>query len=207
MNALFFEANHDAVTQRVHTARRKALASNSAYPEYKLFGSKAAYMDVKSTHAAAKAFSLFSGMGHGGVDEFCGQWDWNLYDLTDSQKTNYTTKDAIVHLYSCNCGVSLGAFLVKKGARAFIGYNLPVSVPSLQAIADEFVKVAAAIDHSILAGDSQTATKRKADAAALAVETALLAPGSAATPRDLALFRKNQSALVGPWNSAVCGSY
>lgn len=207
MNAVFFEANHESITARVHAARRKVLATNSAHPEYKLFGSDAAYMDVKAAHAKAKAFGLFSGLGHGGPDEFCGQWDWHLYDTADSKTANYTANEAIIHLYSCECGVTLGPFLVKKGARAFIGYTQPVSVPSNQAVVDEFVKVAAAIDHSIIAGDSSAVTKRKADAAAVAVENALLAPGSPATPRDLASFRMNQRALVGPWASSAYGTY
>jgi hypothetical protein len=207
MNAVFFEANHESITQRVHAARRKVLSTNSAYPEFQLFGSNAAYMDVKAAHAKAKGFGLFSGLGHGGSDEFCGQWDWHLYDTADSKTANYTACEAIVHLYSCNCGATLGPFLVKKGSRAFIGYTQPVSVPGNQAVVDEFVKVAAAIDHSIIAGDSSAATKRKADAVAVAVEAALLAPGSPATPRDLALFRMNQGALVGPWTSIAYGSY
>ena len=206
MNAVFFETDSDSTTKKVHEARRKALAYTTAYPEYHLFGINAFACDVVSTHAKAGSFGLFSGMGHGGSDHFTGQAN-TVYDVRNSYSANHTVKGAIVHLYSCDCGTSLGPHLVNLGAKAFIGYVNCVEVPNSQVVADEFVKVAAVIDRSILNGDSHTTSKTKADIEFAAVEAKLRAPGSGASPRDLARFRMNHRAMVGPWSGRTYGCY
>jgi len=206
MNAVFFEANDDSITKRVHDARRKALKHNSAYPEVELFGKEAHYSDVKVAYVQTKAFGLFSGMGHGSASKFTGQWESVLYDRYDTQSTNYTVKGTVVHLYSCYCGQQLGPYLVNLGAKAFIGYTNPVEVPSSQSVVDEFVKVAATIDRSILDGDSHTTTKAKADTEFQSVEGRLLA-SAVATSRDVARFRLNNRSMVGPWTDRQYGYY
>lgn len=207
MNATFFEATSDATLQKVHQARRKVLTHTVAAPQIDLFASNASHSNVKAAHTTAKRFDLFSGMGHGDVDEFTGQWGWILYDVKDTQKANLTAHGTIIHLYSCDCGQQLGPHLVTGGARAFIGYVSPVSVPSLQSVVDEFVKVAAAIDRSILSGDSAKTTKVKADAEFAVVDARLQTGGSPATPRDLARFRLNHASMVGPWSGSKYGSF
>jgi len=207
VNAVFFETDSDSTTQSVHSARRKVLRSNAAYPEYQLFAGNAHYSDMQSTYARAGTLNLISAMGHGAPDEFTGQWGTTLYDMTNSKNTNYTFRNAIVHLFSCDCAQSLGPFLINSGAKAFIGYLNPVTVPNTQSVVDEFVKVAAEIDRSILLGDSSAITKRKADAEFVRIDAGLRAGGSAATTRDLASFRLNHNSMVGPWSNAQYGSY
>ena len=206
MNAVIFEANYDTVTARVHAARRKVLSALGASPRVDLLGSRAVAAEVRTAHKSLGAIYLFSGMGHGDPDEFCGQLGLKVYDKADSVRTNYTTRETIVHLYSCECALGLGPHLISKGAKAFIGYTRPVSVPTTQAVVDEFVKVAAVIDESILAGDRHRATKLKADTEARSIEGRLRS-SPVATPRDLAQFRLNQAALAGPWSSPMLGSY
>jgi hypothetical protein len=206
MNAVFFEADHNAVTRQAHRARRKVLAVNAAYPEYKLFGFAAHHVDVRTTHATAKRFGLFSGMAHGKPGHFNGQDDIMLFSTTDKKLTNYTVIGAIVHLYSCHCGKDLGPHLVQIGARAFIGYVDLLAIGSSQSVTDEFVKVAAAIDLSILNGDSHATTKAKADAEFSAVEARLLS-NPYTEPREVAKLRRNNHALVGPWTDHKYGRY
>lgn len=170
----------------------------SARPEYDLFGNSAFPSKVISTHKTAGRFDLFSGMGHGGPDEFEGQSGLNIYDLKDSSGANYTVRGAIVHLYSCDCGQKLGPHLVTNGAKAFIGYTRPVQVANSQAIEEDFVRVSAVIDRSILGGDSSATTRRKADAEFASVKARLLASATA-SPRDVAGFRLNHRSMVGPW--------
>lgn len=208
MNAVFLEADHDSITRKVHQARRLHLAASGANPQYHAFSNNATSPYIINLHALIPKFNLISGLGHGNKTEFCGQNDRNIWDDSNSQSANHTVAEAIVHLYSCECGAVLGPYLVRRAkARAFIGYTRPVSVPGTQATANEFVRVAAVIDKSILAGDSAATTKRKADAEAAATEAALRAPGSSATPREVALFKANHAAMVGPWTSTAYGSY
>jgi hypothetical protein len=206
MNAVFLEANDDPITKAVHDARRKALTSMPCYPERDLFGRDAYYSDVQKAKAAAGTIGLFSGMGHGGPAEFTGQWSSPIYDLQDSKRVNYAVVGAIVHLYSCDCAQNLGPYLVRLGAKAFVGYLNPVIVPNVQSVVDDFVRVAAVIDRSILYGDPHATAKRKADAESNVVETRLRA-SAAATPRDLASFRMNHSSMVGPWSNSRYGVY
>jgi len=206
MNAVFFEANDDPITKAVHVSRRKVLEANSAFPEYRLFGHDAHHTDVRATHTSGRAFHLFSGMAHGGNDHVTGQYNSILFSTTDAAQTNYTVKGAIVHLFSCNCGKELGPHLVKNGAKAFIGYVAPVEIGSSQGVTDEFVKVAAAIDNSIISGDSHAISKRKADSEFSAAEARLLA-SPIATPRDVVVFRFNNRSMVGPWTHSNYGSY
>src|SRR4051812_12967610 len=108
MNAVFVEANDDSATSAVHAARRKALNSTGCYPQQDLFGTKAYYTDVQNAKKAVGTVGLFSGMGHGGADNFTGQWSGGIFDLLDSKSTNHAVSGAIVHLYSCDCAQTLG---------------------------------------------------------------------------------------------------
>ena len=206
MNAVFFEANHDGVTKKVHLARRKALPYTLALPQYDLFGSDAYASDVKLMHTKATQFGLFSGMAHGDVDVFEGQGGGTVFDTTNSAGTDHTIRGAIIHLYSCNCGQELGPHLVSHAAKAFIGYKDFVRVPEDQSVADEFVKVAAAINRSVISGNSSAVTKRMADQEFASVE-ARIAASATATAHDLASFRLNHRAMVGPWTDPKYGSF
>lgn len=207
MNAAFLEVDSDSVTKRVHQARRKLWASMPAYPEYDLFGINAYPSDVSSAHKKAGCFNLFSGMGHGAADTFEGQSGLPIYDIKDTSGTNFTARGAIVHLYSCDCGRTLGPYLVRLGTQAFIGYSNPVEVSSVSSVEEDFVRVAAAIDRSILSGDSHARTKMKADAEFAAVDSRLSSAGSGVSPRDVARFRLNHRFMVGPWSGSQYGSY
>lgn len=206
MNAVFFEANHDGPTQRVHFARKKALASVAANSRTDLYGSLATASEIQSTHRRLGRFGLFSGMGHGHSRSFCGQLDLDVYDVPNSRGCNSTIRDSIVHLYSCHCAIDLGPHLVRSGAKAFIGYSREVSVSSSQVVAEEYVKVAAAIDRSILNGDSPQRTQQKAEQAYHEARNRLLGLATA-TPRDLAKFQMNHRAMVGPWTNLLYGNY
>jgi hypothetical protein len=207
VNAVFLEADSDPATSRVHAARRNLLATTGAFPEFRLFGRDVYYSDLQAAHRQAGTLNLISAMGHGASGEFTGQWEKVVYDLTDSASTIGTCRNAIVHLFSCDCAQILGAYLVTAGAKAFIGYTSPVNVPIAQSVVDEFVRVAADIDRSILNGDSSATTKRKADIEFTNVEVRLRATSSKATPRDLANFRLNNQSMVGPWSDRKYGTY
>lgn len=198
MNAVFLEATDDPLTLRTHQARG-LIYGTMRTPNQLLVGAQATPADVITKHTAAGPFDLFSGSGHGAADSFKGQFG-NVYDTDDTKRANYTVQGAIVHLYSCECGKNLGPHLVRyAGAKAFIGYKKAVATTTRILIAEQFVRVSAVIDQSILAGDTAATTKQKADAEAVLVDATLLAM-SGSSPHELAAFRLNQKALVGPWS-------
>jgi hypothetical protein len=209
MNAVFLETSHDAFTKFVHRGRRGVYTAMPAAPLYELFREEAVPANVIATHTSAGGFDLFSASGHGTPKKFQGQSSDNIYDIWDTHGANYTVRGAIVHLYACECGENLGPSLVRyEGARAFIGYVEDVAMSGTYAVEEQFVRVPAAIDRSILNGDNWVETKRKADAEAVLVVAALKALLGTDDAPEIAAFEATHAALVGPWtDTARFGTY
>lgn len=203
MKIVQLEANDDPVTARVHASRRKALASlnKAGHVLHQLFGAAATASALRSAwHAQPGTLELVSGMGHGDDDEFTGH---GQATVLSTQLAAPATKSAIIHLYSCNTGNKLGAYLVtQSGAKAYIGYTSLVHVGRTSGLSDLFVEEAAAIDIAISSGRSARQAKAVGDAAYAAARQKL-ANGNEATPRDLAAFDLNHDNMVGPWTDSV----
>jgi hypothetical protein len=207
MNFLIIEANHDSATKAVHIARRTALrnlSNGNGNAIIELFGYNATESNVdQSWHEIFGNFRLITGMGHGSASEFTGHNDLPIFTTTKSKNVY---KDAIVHLFSCNCGNSLGFSIKANGAKAFIGYTDFVGIASIDALNEHFVAEAAAIDIAIYQGQPSGVVKSRADTA-YAQARANLEASPNATPSDLATLESNHAALVGPWNNGSLGSF
>ncbi len=206
MNILVIESNHDSVTNAAHKARRSALRnlSNNGDTVIELFGQSATEANVdQSWHKIAGNFFLITGMGHGSPSEFTGHNDLTIFK---SNQAKNVYKDAVVHLFSCNCGQSLGAAVKGFGAKAFIGYSDFVGIGSRESLDEHFVAEAAALDFAIQQRCSSSVAKSRSDTAYLAARTRLEA-SPVATPRDLATLESNHEALVGPWTNGNLGSF
>lgn len=207
MDVLYLETDHDPVTKQVHGARRKVFTLMGAGSEVHLFGPSATTANFIVTCGSNRRWTLFSGLGHGDPDAFEGYGHKDVADVRDTPRTMAFFVEKIVHLYSCNTAKSLGPEMVKKGAIAFVGYNDYVIIASSASLEELFVSVSAVVDRSILAGDSHTTTKAKADAEYQRVRTVLTAAGSAATPTDVASFDLNFLAFTGPWTGSQYGRF
>ncbi len=212
MNVLFLETDHDSATSQVHAARRRVFTRMGAGSEIALFGARATAPQLIIECGSGKSWTLFSGMGHGDTDSFegyvrLGSTGNDVANVSDTPRTARFFTEKIVHLYSCNTAKNLGTHLVRKQAKAFIGYNDYVSLASTASLEDLFVSVSAVIDRSILAGDTHATTKLKADAEYRRARATLSAPGSAATLADLVAFDTNYLALKGPWDGRQFGGY
>lgn len=207
MRIVFLEANHDATTKLYYLARRivlKDIVTGTPHSEFGLYGAKAISKYLVALHTSVHGFRLISAMGHGEKDEFCGQNDLTVYDTKGFETATFV--EAIVHLFSCNCGKQLGAYLVKSGALAFVGYEDFVSVGRLAGFGKYFVREGAAIDKAVVAGKSAKTAKAAADAEYASARVALAADPSA-RPSDLAELDSNHSALVGPWTGVQFGKF
>jgi len=207
MEIMISETDHDPVTRQVHLARRKVFAGLGASKEHHLFGVRANAGDFKLASGPGHRWTLFSGLGHGDANEFCGYHDTTMVDTGDTAVTMRCFTEKIVHFYSCNTAKQLGPELVKRGARAFVGYEDFVVLASTLHLEEQFVSISAAIDRSILRGDSQHKTQSEAQAQYARVRGALTAPSSTATPADVAALDSNYSALIGPWKSSQYGKF
>ncbi|HUP79678.1 MAG TPA: hypothetical protein VM260_14090, partial [Pirellula sp.] len=150
MNLLVIEASHDSVTSAAHNARRaalKTLASGKGHALIELFGANATKANAEqSWYKITGTFGLVSGMGHGSPTEFTGHNDIAIFQSSNRQSVY---SGAIVHLFSCNCGQTLGPAIANNGAKAFVGYTDFVSMGSKTSLDEHFVAEAAAIDIAI----------------------------------------------------------
>lgn len=204
MTAVFLEANHDSATSIVHRARRKALGSIPGHQIIGLFGSQATEHDLRGAWINTPGyFDLLSGMGHGAANEFTGHNEGLVLGVSGGCTS--AVKEAVVHLYSCDCAKELGLSLMGKGAKAFIGYRDRVLVANTDALAELFIREAVAIDKAVLERKSAEEIRRIADQEFTAAREQIRTHPDA-TLEDLAGIDSNHEALAGPWNNSNFGT-
>lgn len=208
MNILFVEAHHDSTTLSVHQSRRRILAKGSlpgTHTVIELYGASATAGDVRTAWSAAVGYlGLWSGMGHGDPDEFTGHN--NVTVLKNPSGANNTCQQAIVHLYSCNCAKQLGGDLMAAKAKAFIGYNDYVLLPTDLSLMDDFVRVSAEVELAVMRGQTHVQAYANARATYNSIRARMIIDPKV-VPTDVAAFDANFSSMVGPWNNAAFGSF
>jgi len=77
---------------------------------------------AENDSAMAAIPKIFYHAGHGNYNRFTVECRTNYIDVETGERLD-DFKDKIVHLLSCETGMSLGPSLVKHGATAFLGYD------------------------------------------------------------------------------------
>ena len=95
------------------------LAQRKGFKTLDLYGKKANRKNLDS-YLVKNRPGIIMFNGHGSADKITG-YDQEI--LVDSHSVNISYQDTMIYARSCKAGQILGKVLVKKGAKAFIGYT------------------------------------------------------------------------------------
>jgi hypothetical protein len=144
------DANSDEVTRAAFDYRQRCLYGklNDLGVTVVLYDGVDDSRRNVSRAACAASTRYLTGEGHGGPKEFTGQNGELIFKVGNYDACE--VREKIVHLLSCETARELGPSMVRKGCKAFFGYDISFTFPL--EFADIFIACDSQIDLGFASG-------------------------------------------------------